>query len=284
MPTYNPDGTIATGTNTNTAGVTASTDPQWLQDYNRSFAGTAVNEANQPYQPYLDPRIQGLDPLQTQAEGLAQSNLGAWKPGIDYASQTAPSQVQNYMNPYQDQVVNRIAQLGQRNLTENLLPQVNSTFTGAGQFGSTRNQDFTTRALRDTNESIMGQQGQLLNQDYNQATQAFQTDASRAQSAAQTGAQLGAAEVGQLGALGQQYQDLGQKNLDVNYQNFLDQRDYNKNQLGWLNNSIKGLPQTNSQNYQSSYAAPQPPNTMSPLLQAAQAFAGAMPYITKPVQ
>lgn len=78
-----------------------------------------------------------------------------------------------FMNPYTEGVVNRIAQLGQRNLSENLLPAVNTTFTGAGQFGSSRHADFTNRALRDANESILGQQAQALSSGYGSAMDAY---------------------------------------------------------------------------------------------------------------
>lgn len=79
------------------------------------------------------------------------------------------TQMQNYMNPYVGNVVNEQARLSNQNLFENVLPQVNSTFTGAGQFGSTRNADFMNRAIRDQNYSLAGQQGQTLFNAQNQA-------------------------------------------------------------------------------------------------------------------
>lgn len=72
------------------------------------------------------------------------------------------NQQQQFMNPYTQNVVNEQARLSNQNLFENVLPGVNSTFTGAGQFGSTRNADFTNRAIRDQQVQLAGQQGQTL--------------------------------------------------------------------------------------------------------------------------
>jgi len=72
------------------------------------------------------------------------------------------SEAQAYMNPYVNNVVDRIGVLGNRNLTENVLPGINSTFTGAGQFGSTRNGDFTLRAMRDNQDAVSGAQATAL--------------------------------------------------------------------------------------------------------------------------
>ena len=80
---------------------------------------------------------------------------------------------QNFMNPYTTNVVNEQARLSNQNLNENILPAVNSSFTGAGQFGSTRNADFNNRAIRDQQATLMGQQGQTLFNAQNQANQQY---------------------------------------------------------------------------------------------------------------
>jgi len=256
--------------------------PAYQQEYNRALMGQAAAVGSEPYQAYEGPRIAGQDALSQQASTLAQQNVGAWQPSLNYAQQTAPSQVQNYMNPYQNQVVDRIAQLGQQNLTQNLLPQVNSTFGGAGQFGSTRNADFTNRALADTQREVLGQQGQLLNQGYNQAMQAFNTDATRMANAAQNAATLGAADVTSLDVLGRTQQAQNQQNLDLNYQNFLEQREAPKQNLAWMNEIIRGLP-SQSSTYQTTSQLPTMAQVTSPLQQAAAAFAGTK-ALTSPTQ
>jgi hypothetical protein len=83
------------------------------------------------------------------------------------------NQQQQFMNPYTQNVVNEQARLSNQNLMENVLPGVNSTFAGAGQFGSSRNADFTNRAIRDQQTQLTGQQGQTLMNAQNQAGQQY---------------------------------------------------------------------------------------------------------------
>lgn len=267
---------------TNTTSTTDSTLPDWLQDYTRGLMGKATQVAGQEYQPYTGARIADQTADQTQANQQVRDMQGAWQPGLNYAMQTAPSQVNNYMSPYTDSVVNRIAQLGQRNLTENLLPQVNSTFTGAGQFGSTRNGEFEARALRDANESILGQQANALQSGYQNAISNFQNDATRIGNAANMSTQLGYQDAGMLSQIGQQQQALDQNSLDLAYRDFLQQRDYPKNNLQFLDEIVRGLPVTKSTVQDKSDI--NPIQTMSPLQQAAAAFTGLKSTLSSPMQ
>jgi hypothetical protein len=187
---------------------TSATLPAWLQDYTRGLMGKSVQAAGEAYTPYTGDRIADQTALQTQANQNVIGQQGSWQPGMNFAGDRSFNQVGNYMNPYISAVNQNVATLGQRNLSENLLPQVNSTFTGAGQFGSTRNADFTNRAVRDANESILNTQNQNLNTGYNQAVQAFQNDATRAGNVANMGTQLGYQDAGMLSQVGQTEQGL----------------------------------------------------------------------------
>lgn len=116
-----------------------------------------------------------------QAAGM-QTGTEAASPFVNQASEQFPDAVQRYMSPYTDSVVNRIADLGARNLNEKLLPGINDTFTGgdAAQFGRERHADIAGRAVRDTQESVLGQQAQALEQGYTTAGNLFNADANRA--------------------------------------------------------------------------------------------------------
>jgi hypothetical protein len=185
------------------------------------------------------------------------------------------------MSPYTDQVVDRIAQLGQRNLTENLLPQVNSTFTGAGQFGSTRNADFTNRAVRDANESILGQQANALQTGYSQAQNAALQDMTRQAQLGQLTQQLGYQDVSMLDTIGQQMQQQHQQNMNLANTDFTNQRNYPKTQLSFLSDILRGQPVA-----QTSYQATSNPGAvtqqLSPLAAAAQGFLGARSLVSSP--
>jgi hypothetical protein len=94
--------------------------------------------------------------------GYLNSVLGNWydqapnQGPLGQVAQYDPNQQQNFMNPYTQGAAQEVTRLSNQNLTENVLPQVNSTFTGAGQFGSSRNADFTNRAIRDNQTSLNG--------------------------------------------------------------------------------------------------------------------------------
>ena len=95
------------------------------------------------------------------------------------ADKTAPDVISNYMNPYMRDVIDQIASAGGRNLTENIIPNINSTFVGGGAFGGSRNNEFMSRAVRDTANSILANQTNALQSGYNSAMGAAQNDLSR---------------------------------------------------------------------------------------------------------
>lgn len=242
-----------------TKNVNSSTNlPDWFQEYTKGNLAKANAVAAEPYQTYTGPRLAGFTPQQTQAYANVSANQGNWQPAQTSAlnmttAASSPALDQgvfnSYLSPYTEGVLNRIAQLGQRNLTENLLPQVNDTFTGAGQFGSSLWGDQTARALRDANESILGQQSLALQQSYDSAMGNYQTAQNRAlQGGQQMGAlaqqqqQLSTQDAAALEAAGQAQQKQNQAGLDLAYQDFQEQRDYPRNQVDWINNLLHGTP------------------------------------------
>jgi hypothetical protein len=141
----------------------------------------------------------------TDALGLqmAQPYLGA-------AGQSAAQTVGQYMNPYTEQVVNRIGQLGTRTLQEQVLPGIEGEMIRAGQFGGTRQAELTGRAIRDAMEGISAQQSSALQQGYGQAQQAAQTDLARQAQLASTAGGLGGAQQQALLGAGSRMADIGQ--------------------------------------------------------------------------
>lgn len=128
------------------------------------------------------------------SQGVNASSAGAANPYLTAGTTGFTANAADYMSPYTSGVVDEIARRGTRNLTENLLPAVNQTFTGAGQFGSSRNSDFNARAVRDANESILGQQAQALESGYKTAADIYGQDAARQLQAGQTAGQLTSAD------------------------------------------------------------------------------------------
>ena len=221
-------------------------------------------------------------PLMGQAAGM--SGVTAAQPFLGAAAQTAPQVVGQYMNPYTENVVNRIGEMGARTLKEQILPGIEGEMIRAGQFGGTRQAELTGRGIRDTMESISAQQAQALQQGYGQAQQAAQADLSRQAGLASTAggltqaqqqllselsgrtgqfygadteAQLrAAAQTAQLGQQRQQQEMAGagalqqvgaaqqgqtQRNLDLAYQDFLQQQAYPQEQVKGMIGALQGV-------------------------------------------
>ena len=303
---------------TTTYGSTVTGIPQFMSDYTLGLLNRANAVAAEPYQAYTQPRLADFSPEQLSAFKLTGQSVGAFnKPiqaGLDLtqssvaqnnataaanpylkeANQTAPDVLKNYLNPYTSEVVNRIGQLGARDLKERLLPAVGANFIRSGQYGSTGQQQAVGKALRDTEESIAAEQNKALQAGFGQSMSAAQADLARQAGLGQVAGNLASqtardqlAAAGQLGtlsnigqgvnlkdlaaleAVGQTQQQQGQKNLDLAYQDFLEQRAYPQQQLSMLNSLVRGLPYSTTQNT----TATGPANTYqaSPLSQIAGA-------------
>lgn len=266
-----------------TYGSTTTQAPQWFSDYAQGVMNQADAIAAQPYQPYGGPRLAGFSPEQQQAFALIEGGVGK---GSQYAQKGLDSTggmldtvlptigtnlsgagrtftgstVGDYMNPYADNVTKRARELANRNFTETLMPSIQSKFTRAGQYGSTRMADTMMRGARDVSENLQSAADASLANAYTQGANIFASDAGRQGNLAQLGLnagmqgsaqlgnlagvlqQLGLTDAGALSWVGGQKQADQQKNLDLAYSDFANQRDYEKNQLGWLSDILHGIP------------------------------------------
>jgi hypothetical protein len=154
------------------------------------------------YQPYMNAAMTGL----TGAQQYASGAMGQFQPGS----------VQNFMSPYQQQVIdqamsniNRQGDIARQNMQ--------SQAVRAGAFGGSREGVQRAEMERGLSETRNATISNMLNQGYQQAMQ-------QAQQAfeAQQGRQMqGAALTGQLGqgiaSLGNQVQNLGQQDVSFQY-------------------------------------------------------------------
>jgi hypothetical protein len=254
--------------------------------------------AGQPYQPYNAQRIAAPTSAMETGWQTALSGAGAYKPAFDTASGVLNSTVgqsalttaspflnqsaktwdtaaaNQYMSPYVDAVNNRVAELGARNLQEQLMPAINDDFVRAGQYGGSRQQEATGRALRDVSEGVLAQQSANLNSAYGQAQSAFQSDQSRLGNLGQVMGNLSSIDfnnnLGLSGALqklgqgqqsaailqgttestvGREQQAEQQKNLDLAYQDFQNQKNYPFDMVKFLSGIESGVPNVGGTTY-----------------------------------
>lgn len=305
---------------TTTYGTRTENLPQWMSDYTQGLIARANAIAAEPYQLYGGPRVAGFtqdtqrafdqtrqaagafqSPL-TQAFSLTnqatqRGGLQSAAPYMDSASRTFPSSVQQYMDPYQQNVIDRASQLATRTFREQLMPSIESRFIRGGQYGSSAMQESAQRAARDVTEQLQQQAAAQLSQGYQTAGQLFGQDQSRMAGLAQLAGQLGGQEqanllqagqqFGNLGQLaqqlglqgasaldtiGQMQQGLNQRNLDTAYKDFLNQTQYPRQTIDWMSSVIRGLPAPMSS--QETKVGPADMYQPSPLLQLGSAAAG----------
>jgi hypothetical protein len=267
---------MATTTQTSTTQL-----PDFLQARLNDILARGNTISQQPYQPYGGPRIAGFTAPQQQSFNLAQNSVGSYQPFLNSSSSLYsttgqlfnPTDFQQFMNPYTSNVVDQIANLGSRNLTENILPKINDTFTGAGQFGSRRNADFTNQAIRDTQEAVTGAQGQALYNSNNAAMQGYEqalgrlgNTATGLQGLANTQSALQGTDLQRLNTVGQQQQDLTQQNYNLDYQDFLNQMNQPKENLNWLSGLASGQPYSTSTMASTNTGSPSSSNSLLTLL------------------
>ena len=263
--------------------VSQTSIPEYARPYVERMLGKSEALSNTPYQAYGGERIAGFTPMQqqsfqqvqnlqpsqqlgtgTQLAGMA--GLGSLMAGQNYANQaTNPGAMQSYMSPYIQGALN--PQLEEARRQSNISGQQNAGQAArAGAFGGSR--FGLQEAERQRNL------GTLQNSIYGQG---MQSAFDRAQQAQQFGATLGLQGMGQglqaantLGQLGQQQfgqqkdiinamqnagsmqQGLEQQRLQQQYQDFLTQRDYPKQQQAFMSDMLRGLPlsQSSQQGYQ----------------------------------
>lgn len=150
--------------------------------------------------------VAGLDPLQTKGYGQIETAAGSYMPGLTNAETTADqaalginyNQIQDYMDPYRNQVVNEMARLGNQNFQRNILPGLSGQFVNTGSLGGQRYANALGQTAADYQSDLTGKQYGALSAAYKDAV-----NAAKAQSELQNQAAL------TQGKLAGQEQELG---------------------------------------------------------------------------
>lgn len=224
--------------------------PAWYTQYVEGLLGRATAATTGDYQPYGMPRIAGFQPEQERAFSGYQQTLGDYQPFLDRSAEainrgtgsfTDPGVAGRFMNPYIQNVISGIGSTAARNLSENILPQINRTFVGGGSFGGSRSEEFTRRAIRDTQSQALGKQMEALSGAYDAASGLYGAEAGRSMTGANQFMALGEQQqeqrgraLGGLEAIGAKRQELGQQSADLAYGDFQRQRDFPLTQVQQL--------------------------------------------------
>jgi len=271
---------------TYSAPIETSTFTGGLDAQGNRASGAGITGAN--------PFVAGMDPLQTQAMGLATQGVGSYSPFLqsatgnvaagaqNFANQaglTGPNAYQNFMSPFQQQVIDTsLADFDSSRVANR--QAIQDAAVGSGNFGGGREGAMLGQYDADSTAGRAGLLAQLqqgaFGQASNLAQQAFQNQGQMAQNQfGLANQQFGLSNFGRtgmgqdisaLGTLGGLNQQLSQANLTANQQAAKTAAYEPYGRLNQYGQGLTGL----AGGVASSYADPAP--VQSPL---SQAIAGA---------
>ena len=278
---------------------TTTTIPQYARPTVERMIGRAEALSKEEYKPYDRERIAQFTPLQQQAfeaagklGPAAQIGQGTQFAGIaglqglgagqQYASQaTDPSSMNAYMSPYMNLALEpQMREAARRSGMQGQMDQAMAAQRGA--FGGSRSTLMEAERQRNLGQLQSDIYGKGMQTAFEQARQAQQFGADLGlrgaglglQAAGQLG-QLGQTQFGQeeasmraKGAAGAQQQAREQQRLSQDYQDFLDEKNFEKQQISFVSDILRGVPLS-----QSTYQTYQSPASFAS--QAAQLGAGA---------
>lgn len=261
----------------NTTSTVTPTMPEWAKPYWTGLAQQGRKESRIPYQQYGGQRIAGFDPMETQAFGQTQAlGQAGPRPELGYAfgqtqqaGQTGGSPTdwgigayEKYANPYLEQVMAPGRERIMESYAQMLPSALRDVRTAAGQAGTMGGRanlemagaaksisDATARNLREF-------EAESRFQSYDEARKAaLDFDANR-----QAGARLqldAASSAAQIAELQQNQalqrisamqeagiarRDMEQSIRTMAYEDFMDKKNWNKEQLNWLTGILAGSP------------------------------------------
>ncbi|CAB4131797.1 hypothetical protein UFOVP125_7 [uncultured Caudovirales phage] len=213
---------------TQSSATTATTAPDWYTSSMKNLAAGAsqygVGGANAPA--YV-----GAQPLQTAAFDATKANVGNFQPGLNTAgtmigqganvditgaanpylqagTSSSADLVGGYMNPYVNDVVEKIRLANQQNIAQNLSPGITAGAVGAGQFGSQRGANALALGISNANIGALGQQAAALQSGYSDALKAAQAQRAAQVSAGQIAGNMATQEA-------QKFRDLSTNQMNL---------------------------------------------------------------------
>jgi hypothetical protein len=231
--------------------------PAWYEaagqeNYNR---GKAI--VDRPYEAYPGTVVPEFSDMTTNTLQWMEDNAGTYQPMYDEAGNqirklsargdVERGDLQNYMNPYVENVVNRSVDNAERS-GRIATRKIRDDFTQARAFGGSRQAIQEGVQQAETSRGVGDLSAKLYSDAYDKGVDAQQKDWARQfqNIASQKGlaeSQINAAKAAQLGLSsdyfnllsgGKMLEDKDREKLEETYKKFIEKRDWDKNQLTWL--------------------------------------------------
>ena len=238
-----------------TTNITTTEIPKYIAEPTADIIGEAMDVSKEAYVPYTGPRLAGLSQMEKDAAAQAQAmkGIGALRGTQAYTAATAAGApaiggVGQYMTDYQK----KVADIAAKQMKDQSAIEQQGIAAKAVQAGGL---DSTRLAIQEAErqKNLTTGLGDLYTKAqasaYATALKAAQQDKAQQLRSAMGMGTVGAqaqtmeqADIQQqlgIGALGR---GLDQTALDISYTDFLSERDYPKEQLGFVSNIIRGAP------------------------------------------
>lgn len=244
-PTTTPVATTplpATGSTVGQQTGSESSLSNWVGPYVTDMLGKGQALSNQGYQAYTGPLTAGESNLQTQAfTGLANlavptNQMGAFTPGtFDTAA------ANKYMNPYlQASLDPQIAEARRQAEISNM--QNKARLTQAGGYGGSRQAIMESEGQRNLLQNLAGITGTGYNKAYDLATQQFNAEQGRQQTAQNAANEYGLAALQKQADLGAVEREIQSQDIAARQKQFQEERDDPYKKVSYQSSLLQGLP------------------------------------------
>ena len=238
-----------------TTNISTTEIPKYIADPTADIIGEAMDVGREAYIPYTGARLAGLTAEEQAAMAQAQGMKGisalrgtAAYDAAQAAGAPALGGISAYMTDYQKKVADIAAQ---RMRDQSAIEQqgIAAKAAGAGGLDSSRFAILEAERQKNLTTGIGDLYTKAQAASYGQALKASQQDLTQGLRSGMAMGSLGQqaqmaeqADIAQQMGMGGLERGLGQTALDIGYTDFLGERDYPKEQLGFVSNIIRGAP------------------------------------------
>jgi len=229
--------------------------PDYMEKAASSLVATAGDVAKENFIPYTGPRLAGFSNLEQDAMAQAQAGrgVGGLRGAQAFTATTAAgmpavADIPTYMNPYMTNVADIAArELTRRSDMQRVANQAQATQARA--FGGSRADIVEAERQRNLQQGLGDIYTQAQARAFDTALKAAQTDRKQqlasglgmAQTASAADA-LEASDINRQLGIGGLQRGMDQAVLDLGYNQFVQERDYPKQQLGFYSDILRGVP------------------------------------------
>ena len=238
-----------------TTNISTTEIPKYIAEPTADIIGEAMDVGREAYIPYTGARLAGLTAEEQAAMAQAQGMKGisalrgtAAYDAAQAAGAPALGGISAYMTDYQKKVADIAAQ---RMRDQSAIEQqgIAAKAAGAGGLDSSRFAILEAERQKNLTTGIGDLYTKAQAASYGQALKASQQDLTQGLRSGMAMGSLGQqaqmaeqADIAQQMGMGGLERGLGQTALDIGYTDFLGERDYPKEQLGFVSNIIRGAP------------------------------------------